>query len=73
MATNIIVAAFALCFGLVTFVMRFARPDAFAKLGPMKERYGDRIGLAIHWTAYTVLPIVVGAVLLVRLLLSHAE
>jgi len=66
MDTNLIIGLFALLFGLVTLIGRFVAPDSamFSKLGPMKERFGDRAGTAIHVVAYTVMPLVLGATML---------
>lgn len=65
MDTNLIFGAFALLFGSFTAVARFVAPKSFvfAKLGPMRERYGHGPGTALHVLAYTVSPLVVGATL----------
>jgi hypothetical protein len=67
---NLLFGAIALGFGLVTLVMRFVKPDAFAKLGAMKQAYGERMGLVIHIVAYTIAPLAVGAFLLSKELLG---
>jgi len=60
--TNLLIGAFALLFGVATLIGRFVAPNSgmFSKLGPMKERFGDGMGTAIHVGAYTVMPLVVG-------------
>ena len=59
---------------MVTLVGRFVAPDSkmFSKLGPMKERFGDTAGTAIHVISYTVLPLLLGSVLLATSLLGGA-
>ena len=66
MDSNLIFGVFALTFGVVTLVARFVAPNSklFGKLGPMKERFGDKAGTAIHVMAYTVMPIVFGGIML---------
>jgi hypothetical protein len=70
MDISLVFGGFAMLFGVVTLIGRFVAPDSgmFSKLGPMKERFGDRAGTALHVTAYTVMPLLVGAVLLGRAL-----
>ncbi len=74
MDTNLVIGALALLFGVVTLVGRFAAPNSkmFSKLGPMKERFGDTAGAAIHVIAYTVIPLLVGSVLLATSLMGGA-
>ncbi len=61
----------AVLFGLVTLVVRIAAPDSklLSKVEPLKERWGPRAGLALHVVAYTVVPLVVGSLLLMRAML----
>lgn len=54
----------ALAFGLYSLVARQLAPQQFAKLGPMKEKYGHKLGYAMHFMGYTVIPIAMGAILL---------
>lgn len=49
-------------FAAATFFLRNSRPHIFKKLGPMKERFGERGGMIIHTIAYTVIPFVVGMI-----------
>lgn len=71
---SLLVGLAMLAFGLGTLVTRFVAPDSglLSKLGPMKERWGERTGTTIHWIAYTILPIVAGAVVLARALATDA-
>ncbi len=66
MTTQGIIGGVFLGLGLVTLIGRFMAPDShmmFSKLQPMKDYWGEGRGTALHVVAYTVLPIVVGAVL----------
>jgi hypothetical protein len=49
-------------YGVYTLVLRARRPSAFAKLGAMKQRWGEGPGNAIHLVAYSVVPVVFGIV-----------
>ena len=62
---NIILGVVALAFGLYTLFARTYAPNQLWKLEPMKKQWGEKVGLTIHVLAYTVLPLVVGAILLV--------
>ena len=53
-------------YGIATLVVRKFAPHRFWKLEPMKKRWGERAGVTIHVLGYTVLPLVVGAVFLIR-------
>lgn len=62
----------ALLFGLLTIYLRvFKNSKGLGKLETMKEAYGEKLGLAIHVISYTVVPIVVGIVIIVRYLLAE--
>lgn len=61
---TVIIGIIALLFGLVCAVLRHTHPELFKKLKPMQERYGRTGGYAVHFIGYTLLPAVVGAVLL---------
>ena len=71
MNTHLVLGALALGYGLFTLTARFALPESglFRKLGPMKERFGPALGTALHWTAYTLAPLVFGGVQLAQALL----
>ena len=67
MNSDVILGTVLLIYGLGTLMLRFIKPEAFwRKLGPMKEKFGDKAGTAIHWVAYTIVPLVAGAVMLLR-------
>lgn len=55
---------FAIGYGALTIYLRAHHPERLGKLEALKERWGDDAGTAVHWTAYTVLPILVGLVLM---------
>ncbi len=56
-----------IAFGLFTLWMRLTAPQSrmFSKLEPMQKALGSGLGTALHWVSYTVLPIVVGALMLI--------
>ncbi len=56
------IGAAALLFGLYSLWGRHAHPKVFHKTEVMKERWGPRTGYAIHFVAYSLLPIAFGAV-----------
>lgn len=66
MELNTIIGFFAVAFGLYTLIARQIVPHQFAKLGPMKEKFGDRGGLAVHFLGYTLMPLIIGGVLLYK-------
>jgi hypothetical protein len=58
--TTVLAGASMVAFGFATLVLRQLKPVAFRKLGPMRERFGDRAGTLIHVVAYSLLPIAAG-------------
>ena len=53
-------------YALYVVVMRLrGRDEKFRKLGPMKERFGDRTGSTIHFVGYVLIPFGLGVLLLV--------
>ncbi|WBU42425.1 MULTISPECIES: hypothetical protein [Marinobacter] len=66
MEMNTIIGFFAVTFGIYTLIARQIAPHQFAKLGPMKEKFGDRGGLAVHFLGYTLMPLIIGGVLLYK-------
>lgn len=69
---TLIFGIIAFLFGLLTIYLRiFKNSKGLGKLEAMKEIYGEKLGLAIHVISYTVVPIAVGIVLIVRYLLAE--
>jgi len=66
MNPTVIFGVFALLFGLYTAVIRFSNPEKLGKLAAMQKAFGKEVGTGVHIIAYTVVPIVVGCVLLFR-------
>ena len=66
MTINIIIGIAAIAYGVFTIYARVTNRAGFGKLEAMKERWGSTAGTILHVIAYTVVPIVVGIVLLVR-------
>ena len=63
--TTLAIGLFALLFGVCTLFVRIKRPEKFGKLNAMKEKYGEKTGIAIHTISYTVIPIIAGIVFIV--------
>jgi len=59
-----IIGLLALGFGISTLVIRIRTPERFAKLQTMKEQLGEKAAYRLHFTAYTVIPIMVGIIFL---------
>lgn len=69
---NLIFGVLALLMGLLTIYLRvFKNSKGLGKLETMKEAYGEKLGLAIHIISYTVVPIAVGIVMIVKYLLAE--
>ena len=54
----------ALVYGLYTLYARRFNPKGFGKLDAMKKAWGPRAGFAVHFFAYTIMPIVIGVALI---------
>lgn len=63
---TVLVGVAALGYGLYTAWARRARPEQFRKLEAMKTFWGGRGGKLLHIVSYTVLPIVLGVVLILK-------
>ena len=67
MSPDVMVSAFAwfsVALGIFTFLYRFIHPAFFRKLAMMQKVFGPGPGYALHFFAYTIVPIVIGAALL---------
>jgi hypothetical protein len=62
--TTVLVGAALIAYGGYTFWARRARPATFRKLEPMKALWGEKPGQWIHVIGYSVLPVVLGLLLL---------
>jgi hypothetical protein len=49
-----------IAFGIATSILRMTRPQLFAKLEAMKQRWGERAGFWLHVVGYSVVPIISG-------------
>jgi hypothetical protein len=63
---DLLIGIGALGFGLYTAYARTTSPDKFGKLEAMKEQWGPTAGNLVHLIAYTLVPIGVGLVFLIR-------
>jgi hypothetical protein len=75
METRLILGGLLVLYGIVTLAMRFVAPNTrmFWKLGPMKERWGEGPGTAMHFISYTVLPLGMGLWILRAYLVSGSH
>ena len=72
MNLNVVLGGFMVVYGVVTFCVRtFARKRSW-KLEVMQKKWGEQRGLLIHVVSYTVFPIVLGAILIIRGLAAPA-
>lgn len=70
MEQELIMGSVALLIGVFTLVMRVTAPAKLGKLGPMQEKFGNGLGSAIHFTAYTLVPLGFGGLMVFRSLMS---
>ena len=63
--TTILLGVAAILFGGYTFYLRRTNPEKFDKLTSMKKTYGERRGVAIHVLFYSIVPILIGIVLII--------
>ena len=62
---TLVLGILALGYGIFSCIMRFVKPSMFKKLEPMKERWGRKVGNAIHFFSYIIVPIAVGGVFII--------
>lgn len=70
--TTVVAGAAMIAYGLMTLVVRQVKPGAFRKLGPMRERFGDRAGTLIHVIGYSLVPIGAGVLFVMKGLAGEA-
>ena len=58
--TNLILGALFVLYGILTLCARIVKPSLFSKLEKMKQLYGKKLGLIIHFVSYTLLPLAAG-------------
>jgi hypothetical protein len=61
---TVLVGVAAVVYGVYTAWARRAKPEQFKKLDAMTRMWGHRGGLALHVVGYTVVPIVIGMMLI---------
>ena len=61
---TIVIGLLICIYGFFTMFMRVKFPEKFGKLRAMKERFGDGVGNTIHLVAYSLVPIILGLVLI---------
>jgi hypothetical protein len=68
MLLKLVLGLLAIAYGGYTTYLRVVSPVKLGKLGAMKEQWGETAGNAVHVLAYTVVPILLGIVLIVKAL-----
>jgi hypothetical protein len=63
--TTVLVGVVAIGYGFYTAWARRAKPQQFNKLEPMKKFWGERGGQLVHIVGYTIVPILIGIILVV--------
>ena len=64
MDLNLLLGIAALGYGVYTAYVRATSPEKFGKLAAMKEQWGEGPGMIVHVVAYTVVPLILGIVLI---------
>lgn len=64
MNSDLILGVLLLVFGVYSIFARFFAPHHLGKMEPMKKMWGERRGAVVHVVAYTLLPLVAGAVMI---------
>lgn len=63
---SVIIGIVTIGFGIYTWLLRKRSPNKLVKLEAMKKFYGEKKGQIIHLIAYTVAPVVLGIIMLVK-------
>lgn len=63
-ALTILIGSICAAYGLYTFYARNKWPKQFYKLEAMKARWGKKTGTLIHTVAYSVMPILLGILII---------
>jgi hypothetical protein len=71
MNTNLLLGVAAIGYGAYTAYARVATPEKLGKLDAMKRQWGERAGTVAHVVAYTVVPAIVGMVLIAKGLIGR--
>jgi hypothetical protein len=71
MDLNLLLGILAIWYGLYMLYVRATSPGKLLKLEAMKKHWGERTGLIVHVVGYTVVPIIVGLVLIMSSLLAR--
>ena len=63
--TTVVLGSLAIAYGLYGLaIYRSGKAEQkFGKLAPMRKRFGQKAGTAIHFFFYVIMPIIVGSVL----------
>ncbi len=61
---SLILGMLALFYGFMTLYLRRVQPEKLGKLEPMKQRFGEKPAYIIHMIMYSIVPIIVGILLI---------
>jgi len=62
---SLLIGVAAAGYGIYTLFLRHSKPDSFGKLKAMKDTMGETTGSLVHLIAYSIIPIIVGAIAIV--------
>jgi|GEM_PF-1129601 len=60
MTSTLLIGIATLLYGIANLFLRHTHPHWFRKLTFMKEKFGDKLGVFLHFIFYSVLPIFIG-------------
>jgi hypothetical protein len=63
---TVVIGILAIGFGAYTAWARVKKPEQLKKLEPMKKFWGEKAGVAIHFVAYTAIPVLFGIVIVIK-------
>ncbi len=66
MSFHVVLGAFMIAYGVVNLCLRTFAQRPSLKLELMQRKWGERRGLLLHVVSYTVFPVVLGAILVIR-------
>jgi len=58
------IGVLAVLYSVYTLYVRASKPENFRKLAAMQEKFGEKAGYSIHLIAYSIAPLVFGAIMI---------
>ena len=68
---SVVIGSLAVAYGGYTLYARMKRPEQFKKLTAMRKAFGNKAGPLMHLISYSILPIALGALLIIRGILGR--